>query len=40
VRVHWAPMLRSTDSGVLTRRGAWTSLTAPRAGTYTLSAPY
>jgi len=40
VRVHWSPMLRSTGSGVLARRGAWTSLTAPRAGTYTLSAPY
>jgi hypothetical protein len=40
VRVHWSPVLRSTGSGVLTPRGAWTSLTAPRAGTYTLSAPY
>jgi hypothetical protein len=40
VRVHWSPLLRSTGSAVLARRGAWTSLTAPRAGTYTLSAPY
>jgi hypothetical protein len=40
VRVRWSPMLRSTGSAVLARRGAWTSLTAPRAGTYTLSAPY
>jgi hypothetical protein len=40
VRVHWSPMLRSTGSASLARRGVWTSLTAPRAGTYTLSAPY
>jgi hypothetical protein len=40
VRVHWSPVLRSTGSAVLTRRGAWTGLTAPRAGTYTLSGPY
>jgi hypothetical protein len=33
-------MLRSTGSAVLARRGAWTSLTVPRAGVYTLSAPY
>jgi hypothetical protein len=40
VRVRWSPVLRSTGSAALARRGAWTSLTAPQAGTYTLSAPY
>jgi len=40
VRVHWSPLLRSTGSAVLARRGAWTSLTARQPGTYTLSAPY
>jgi hypothetical protein len=40
VRVRWSPRLRSTGSAALARRGAWTSLTAPRAGSYTLSAPY
>jgi hypothetical protein len=40
VRVHWSPRLRSTGSAVLAQHGTWTSLTARRAGTYTLSAPY
>jgi hypothetical protein len=40
VRVRWSPLLRSTGSAVLARRGAWTSLTAREPGTYTLSAPY
>jgi len=40
VRVRWSPRLRSTGSAALARHGAWTSLTAPRAGTYTLSARY
>jgi len=40
VRVRWSPLLRSTGSAALARRGAWTSLTARQPGTYTLSAPY
>ena len=40
VRVRWSPLLRSTGSARLARRGAWTSLTARQPGTYTLSAPY
>lgn len=40
VRVHWSPLLRSTGSATLARRGAWTSLTARSPGTYALSAPY
>jgi hypothetical protein len=40
VRVHWSPLLRSTGSATLARRGAWTALTVRQPGTYTLSAPY
>ena len=40
VRVRWSPLLRSTGSAGLARRGTWTSLTARQPGTYTLSAPY
>ena len=40
VRVRWSPLLHSTGSAGLARRGTWTSLTARQPGTYTLSAPY
>ncbi len=39
VRVHWSPLLRSPGATVA-QHGPWTSLTAPRPGTYTLSASY
>jgi hypothetical protein len=40
VRVRWSSFLRSTGSATVARAGVWTSLTAGRPGTYTLSAPY
>jgi hypothetical protein len=40
VRIRWSPLLRSTGGGTVSRHGAWTGLTATRAGVYTLSAPY
>jgi hypothetical protein len=40
VRVRWSSLLRSTGGATVARRGEWTSLTASRAGAYTLSARY
>jgi len=40
VRVRWSSLLRSTGTAKAARHGQWTSLTAARPGTYTLSAPY
>jgi hypothetical protein len=40
VRVRWSPLLRSTGGAAVARRGAWTSLTTGRPGTFTLTAPY
>jgi hypothetical protein len=39
VRVHWSPSLEAPGAAVA-QHGPWTSLTAYRPGTYTLSAPY
>ncbi len=39
VRVHWSPLLQAPGATVA-QHGPWTSLTARRPGTYTLSAPY
>jgi hypothetical protein len=40
VRVRWSSLLRSTGGATVARRGDWTSLTASRAGAYTLAARY
>jgi hypothetical protein len=40
VRVHWSPLLRASGGARLARHGPWTALTAVRAGTYSVTAPY
>ncbi|HEV2452363.1 MAG TPA: hypothetical protein VGS62_10620 [Streptosporangiaceae bacterium] len=40
VRVRWSPWLRVSGNATVAQHGEWTSLTVPRAGSYTMSAPY
>jgi hypothetical protein len=40
VRVYWSPLLRVTGPARVTADGRWIRVSARRAGTYTLTAPY